>query len=275
MRHVSFILPVLGLFACNGDKASDTGATDTPADADTDADSDTDVDSDSDSDTDTVATQPEPDSWVGLIRGSLAEPDIADAQAYHDGVAAYGEPGAKAAGDVGHEAFLGTTHLGGIAGTFMALDEWTDPAGEAALYADPAFAGALGGLFSAPPDVEQFGHEPGWYQWGTLDAGDAGESHYFVVVRGRLIGPTYAESQTAHDAVAGYGEAGASYLGDLGHQVYLGTDDWREFLAIDVWADDTNIDALYSDPAFQAAFATLFDGEPSVTVYESTDWYGW
>ena len=95
------------------------------------------------------------------------------------------------------------------------------------------------------------------------------------MVRGRLSPATVAEAQLVHDGIASYGEAGASALGDVAHQVFLGVDDWHEFLAIDIWGDATNIEALYTDPAFAEAFTTLYEGTPTLQVYASTDWYQW
>lgn len=175
---------------------------------------------------------------------------------------------------MGHEVFTGAPLLGGRADAFLAVDRWDNPDGMA-LYDDPAFGDALGGLFSGPPVVERFGNAPTWYGWGSLDAADDHDPRDFVVVRGRLRADVYADAQAAHDAVASAGEGGATGLGDLGHVVYLGVDDWREFLAIDVWGDDTNLEALYTDPTFGAAFATVFDGTPTLEVYRSTDWYQW
>src|SRR5262245_6042869 len=107
----------VGLFVvagCGGDGGR--GATDTDTD-DTDGGG---------TDTETDPGAPPPDAFLGLVRGPLLEADPAAAQAYHDGVAAYGQASAEALGDVGHEAFLGTTLLGGSTSAFLAVDEWAD-----------------------------------------------------------------------------------------------------------------------------------------------------
>jgi hypothetical protein len=109
-----------------------------------------------------------------------------------------------------------------------------------------------------------------FYEWGSLDAADASEPRSFVVVRGHLAQDTLEENRAAHDAVASGGEAGARAAGDVGHIVFLGAEDQREFLAIDIWADATNLEALYGNPDFQAAFGIL-RRTAHVGVYQSTD----
>jgi hypothetical protein len=42
-----------------------------------------------------------------------------------------------------------------------------------------------------------------------------------------------------------------------------------------VWGDSTNIEALYGDPDFIAAFGSLFSEAPTLGVYASTDWEQW
>ncbi len=59
------------------------------------------------------------------------------------------------------------------------------------------------------------------------------------------------------------------------HVVFTGVEDSQEFLAIDIWHDSSNIEAVYSDPDFQAAFGSLFDAPPAIGVYASTDWHQW
>jgi hypothetical protein len=130
-------------------------------------------------------------------------------------------------------------------------------------------------LFAAPPTLELFALQEDWHGWGDLEAGAAGD-HWFVVVRGTLVGDDIEAVHAMHDEVAAGGEEPAMALGDVAHVVWLGVEgNPMEFFAIDVWTDDTSIEAFYSDPDFMAAFGALFDGMPSVAVYASTDWYQW
>jgi hypothetical protein len=100
--------------------------------------------------------------------------------------------------------------------------------------------------------------------------------------RAATVGRWLAESspkaaQAAHDAVAAGGQEQAEAAGDKAHVVFTGLEDPQEFLAIDIWHDSTNIEALYTNPDFAAAFGNLFE-EPmaiDLAVYESTDWHQW
>src|SRR5438045_3722961 len=74
------------------------------------------------------STPPAPDAapptYTARIRGPLADPDLAAAKAYHDGVAMNGEPGAHQLGDFAHQVVLGTTDLGTTQDEFVAIDQW-------------------------------------------------------------------------------------------------------------------------------------------------------
>ena len=54
--------------------------------------------------------------------------------------------------------------------------------------------------------------------------------------------------------------------GDVAHLVFLGRADDHEFFALDIWSKSDNLEAFYSDPNFQAGFAKLFDGAPTLGV---------
>ncbi|MCA9666330.1 MAG: hypothetical protein KC503_12105 [Myxococcales bacterium] len=215
-----------------------------------------------------------PGLWAVLVRGELAKSDVAQAKADHDAVAAAGETPAKAAGDIGHDALLGTTLLGTTENAFLGIDQWNDAANIEGFYSDPTFQQAFGALFKSPPQPEVFQHAASWHNWGNLAAGDGGD-HYFVVVRGRLAESDAAKSQAAHDGIAAAGEPQAKALGDVAHVVFLGLKDPREFFAVDIWTSVDKLEAFYSDPTFQQAFGALFEGQPSVSVYRSTDWHQW
>lgn len=210
--------------------------------------------------------------YVVLVRGSLIGEDLVQAQQLHDTVAGGGEDAAKQAGDVGHRALLGTTLLGTTENAFLGLDQWNDLDGLAGFYCNPDVAEGFAGLFSGPPAIETFEWRQDWHQWGELDVGD---QYWWVITRGRLAGPDDGAAQTAHDLVASGGEAPSVAAGDVAHIVFTGIEDPAEFLAIDVWLDPLNLETFYSDPDFAAAFATLFDGGPSIGVYASTDWHQW
>lgn len=211
---------------------------------------------------------------IVFVRGTLFTADMAEAKAAHDAVASGGEAAAIAAGDFAHDTFLGVPLLGTPVNQFQAFDRWTSDENLDAFYADPTFQAAFGSLFAAPPQFESFVRADGWYGWGSLDAGDATEPHYVVVVRGTLAGAP-AEIQGQHDPIAEGGEAMASALGDVAHVAYLGRADDHEVLFIDVWTNDDAIEAFYGNPDFQAAFITLFAAPPSVAVFESNDWHQW
>lgn len=226
-------------------------------------------DPDAGSDAGTVAEE----RFIAIVLGTLAD-EPATAQGTHDAIAGGGEAGARGAGNVHHEIFLGTTLLGTTENQFLATDRWTSLEGARAVYSDPGFIAAFSTLFSEPTAPVLYARSD-FHEWGSLDAADASDPRYFVVVRGHLAATTTDEARAAHDAVAGGGEAMARAAGDVGHIVFLGADDPRDFLAIDIWPTTDNLEALYSNPDFAAAFATLFDAPPTVGVYESTSWHQW
>ena len=213
--------------------------------------------------------------YAVLVRGTLFTTDLVEAKTYHDGLAAGGEQPAKDAGDFGHDALLGTTLLGSTENAFLGIDRWDNLAGLQGFYANPDFQKNFGMLFSAPPTVETFEHQPTWHGWGDLTSGDSSDPYWFVVVRGHLAEADAAKAQTGHDGVAAAGEAAAKAAGDVAHVVFTGVEDAQEFMAVDIWPDSTNLEALYTNPDFQMAFGSLFDAPPVIAVYKSTDWHQW
>ncbi len=211
---------------------------------------------------------------LALVRGALFSADLVEAQTYHDMLASGGEPASKAAGDIAHDAYLGTTLLGTTENEFLALDRWSSDANMDAFYSDPDFQQAFGGLFSAPPAFDTFLREETFHGWGSLDAADGTEPHYVIVVRGRLADVPSA-IQPQHDAIVANGEDAAKALGDVAHVIYVGRADPREAVFIDVWTASDDIESFYGDPTFQAAVGGLFESAPSVAVYGSTDWHQW
>jgi hypothetical protein len=219
--------------------------------------------------------QDDDDEYAVLVRGTLFTDDLDEAQALHDAIASAGQPLAHELGDFGHEPLLGTAALGTTPDEFLAIDRWYDLDGIAQLFANEEFGEAFGMLFAAPPVVETFVHRPDWLEWGDFDAGRDADPRYLVVVRGRLLETDPQAARDGHDAVAMAGMEAVIDAGDVAHLVYLGVEDPQEFLAIDIWTHDGALEAVYTDPAFVAAFSTLFDGQPSLGVYRSTDWYAW
>lgn len=211
--------------------------------------------------------------WVALVRGTLFTDDLVMAQMRHDGLAAGGEEIARMAGDFGHDAMLGTTLLGTTENAFLGVDRWTSFDGMNNFYANPDFATGFAMLFEGDPNLEFFVRSD-FHEWGELTAGD-GADHVFVVVRGTLADADPASARASHDLVAQGGEEMVRAAGDLAHVVYVGVEDPREFLAFDIWQDTTNLEAVYTDPDFQAAFGALFAEPPTIAVYGSTDWHQW
>mgnify|MGYP000529792057 CR=1 FL=1 len=212
--------------------------------------------------------------FAALVRGTLFTDDLAMAQARHDMLAAGGESAARDAGDTGHDAMLGTTLLGTTENAFVGLDQWNSLMGMTTFYDNPDFAAAFGMLFDGAPNLEFF-QTAGFHEWGDLASGDAGGDHVFVVVRGRLAEADLDAARMAHDAVAAGGEEMVRAAGDVAHVAFVGLTDTQEFFAIDIWNDTTNLEAVYTDPDFQAAFGSLFSAPPTIAVHASTEWHQW
>lgn len=104
---------------------------------------------------------------------------------------------------------------------------------------------------------------------------------YTAYVHGRLAQADLAQAQTAHDAVAGGGEADAKAAGDDGHHVFLGIGqpaaaNLDEFLAIDEWMTIEGAQGAYGDPKFQAGFSALFAEPVMPELYRRRpDWHTW
>lgn len=213
--------------------------------------------------------------YAAMVRGTLFTMDMAAAKMKHDEVAAGGEQAAKDAGDIAHDALLGTTLLGTTENAFLGIDRWNDAKAMEMFYSNPDIQMAFGALFAMPPMIETFQRQPEWHTWGDMNAGDTFNPYYFVIARGHLKEADPKAAQMAHDLVAAGGEAQAMAAGDVAHIVFTGLQDPREFLAVDIWKDSTNLEALYTNMDFQMAFGSLFDNMPSVAVYSSTDWHQW
>ncbi len=94
---------------------------------------------------------------------------------------------------------------------------------------------------------------------------------YIVTVRGTLKGSN-EDARKAHDAiVAKIGPAGKQ-MGNTSHQPYLNVQNNHEFLSVDFWTNLEAIQKLYSDPNLAAEFATMFEGQPQVTIWGDDGW---
>lgn len=212
--------------------------------------------------------------YLAVVRGKLSTSNLDEAKAKHDAVAKGGEANAKAAGDLAHDAMLGTTWLDSVENEFLGVDQWNDATRMQAFYADPQVQQGFAGLFAEPPVLEYFEAAPSWASWGDMTSGDAHPEHWFHLALGTLKETDVARSQSAHDQVASGGKQPSLDAGNVAHVVFLGLADKRRFVAIDIWKSGDAIEPFYSNPQFRAAFVPLFE---SVTepVYRSTDWHQW
>lgn len=95
-----------------------------------------------------------------VVRGRLAGADADAARAAHDEVAAAGEEGAVAAGDIAHVVFVDPSDPF----EFMAVDVWSSPDNLEAVYTDPMFAAGFSALFAEPPAITVFASTD-WFEW--------------------------------------------------------------------------------------------------------------
>lgn len=89
---------------------------------------------------------------------------------------------------------------------------------------------------------------------------------YIVTVRGNLKG-TSEQGRQAHDAIITKISPVGRQMGNTSHQTFLNVQNGNEFFAIDTWNNLEAIQKLYSDPNLMVEFATMFEGQPQVTVW--------
>jgi quinol monooxygenase YgiN len=207
-----------------------------------------------------------------IIIGTLASTDLATAKAAHDAVAAGGESQAKMLGDFGHQALLGTTLLGTTQNQFLALDRW-NTGNMDMVYGDPMFQQGFATVVSGMPSLQKYKRQPTWAGYGDLVTGMMYPTYFFAVFQGTLKDP--ATAQATHDAIVAGAKDMAMAAGDVAHVAFTGRDDPSQAAFIDIWKDSTAITAVYSSPAFMAAFAQVFTTQPTVGIYQSTDWHQW
>ncbi len=224
----------------------------------------------------TTTGVPDENDYGVFVFGTLYTDDLEEAKAYHDPLASGGEDAAKMLGDFGHDALLGTALLGTEENKFLGVDRWDNVEGMQAFYSDPMFMQAFLPLFDDDgPAVETYVERPDWYTWGDMSSGDEFGDYWFVIARGTLA-DTPENMREAHDMVAAAGEEDVQMAGDVAHVVFLGLEDPQQFLAVDIWNNSQAIEAVYGNPDFQMAFASLFMPETiSIEVYRATDWHQW
>ncbi len=94
---------------------------------------------------------------------------------------------------------------------------------------------------------------------------------YIVIVRGNLKG-SQEEAHKAHDAIVSKISAVGRQMGNTSHQPYLNVQNNNEFVSVDFWDSLEAIQKLYSDPNLAAEFATMFEGQPQVTIWGDFGW---
>lgn len=96
---------------------------------------------------------------------------------------------------------------------------------------------------------------------------------YIVTVRGLLKETDEKKGQMAHDATVERLSPIGQSLGSIGHQAYLNPQNRREFLAVDTWESMEGLQKFMSDPANPGtAIASLFEGQPDITVWAASGW---
>jgi quinol monooxygenase YgiN len=110
----------------------------------------------------------------------------------------------------------------------------------------------------------------------AVDAGVDGASERTVIVVGPLAQPA-AQEQATHDGIFNQFRAQAAAAGDVGHTVFLNSDDpTTTMLNVDTWNNPAGLAQFLSDPNVQKADSQLFSAPPTLIVATKRDgWYGW
>ena len=95
-----------------------------------------------------------------------------------------------------------------------------------------------------------------------------------VLIRGRLRDEPQS-ARLLHDQVTSATKQLAKAAGDISHRTFRNPAEPRDFLGIDEWVSAEAVAAFSADPRIQDFFGRLFDGQPEVTVWESTGWNEW
>ena len=97
---------------------------------------------------------------------------------------------------------------------------------------------------------------------------------YTVTIRARLRDEP-AAAKKYHDEVTRATRDAAKQAGDLTHAVYLDPQDPKAFFGVDTWSTLEGIQKFAGSPQIRDFFGKLFDGEPDVHVWISSDWNQW
>jgi len=92
---------------------------------------------------------------------------------------------------------------------------------------------------------------------------------YIVTVRGNLKG-SHEQAHVAHDAIVSKISPMGRQMGNTSHETFLNVQNSNEFFAVDTWNNLEAIQKLYSDPNLMVEFATMFEGQPQVTVWSES-----
>jgi hypothetical protein len=105
------------------------------------------------------------DRVIALVRGTVSSRE--EAMAVHNAVVAGGIAGARAAGDLSHDAYFRLANPGESETTdYLAVDVWMNAEDPASFFSDPAFQAATAGLFTAPPTVTMWTYPAAeWAEW--------------------------------------------------------------------------------------------------------------
>jgi quinol monooxygenase YgiN len=200
-----------------------------------------------------------------FVRGHFTSSDMAANKTAHDKIVTDNRANVTGAGDEKHLALLGLQDPQ----SFLAIDVWNSLDGLNAFLGNPAVQQAFGALFDPQSLSFTIANAPqGFLDWGTLAPKP---SSWVVSVRGDFKGTTLNANQAAHNQVAGGGESAANSLGDYGHLAFLDMTDSTNFQAIDEWDNLAGMNTFLSDPNVQAAFGSLFSGQPTIDVYTTSD----
>ncbi len=96
----------------------------------------------------------------------------------------------------------------------------------------------------------------------------------YLTIRARLK-EAPAQAKAVHDQVTGATKEMALAAGDIGHWVYLGAEDARDFLGIDEWKSAEAAASFAAHPKIREFFGQLFEGAPEVKVWKKSDWRQW
>ncbi len=148
-----------------------------------------------------------------MMLGDLVRSDVESAKPLHDAIAADREATIRAAGNTSHLAVLSTALMGGMPGSLLSVDRWTQ-LGDSAL--EPTVIDAGADIFSSAPVIERYHARTDWFSFGELPDPSASTDAWLIVVRGRLAGDP-ASAQAGHDAAASAGEPSMRKAGDVAH----------------------------------------------------------